>query len=185
MSAELDDPAREYEAEENRIAAEIARGVCRAFLDRGSGVLTEFTLANGRRADVIALDRDGKLTIVEIKSCRADFQSDRKWQDYLDYCDSFYFAVAEDFPTELLPAETGLIIADRWNAHFLRHGAALSSPPDPAGLSSPKRTDPRKRAANPLRLAVPMDCHFCSTNGPGRRPDSGPSRSDGFRLKLL
>jgi hypothetical protein len=126
VAQELADPGRGYEAEgETRIALDIARGVCRTFLERGSGVLTEFTLANGRRADVIALDRDGKLTIVEIKSCRADFQSDHKWQDYLDYCDSFYFAVAEDFPTELLPAETGLILADRWSAHFLRHGQAV------------------------------------------------------------
>ena len=89
MSVELKEPGKEFDgAAENRVALEISRGVCRAFLDLGSGVLTEFTLANGRRADVIALDRDGKLTIVEIKSCRADFQSDRKWQDYLDYCDT-------------------------------------------------------------------------------------------------
>ncbi|MBI1777878.1 MAG: MmcB family DNA repair protein [Proteobacteria bacterium] len=117
---------------ENRIALDISLGVCRAFLDRGSGVLTEFTLANGRRADVIALDRDGRLTIVEIKSCRADFQSDRKWQDYLEFCDSFYFAVAADFPIGLLPAETGLMIADRWGAHIERH-------PEPVPLAGARR----------------------------------------------
>jgi hypothetical protein len=129
MSVELEDPGKPYEAEsDNRTALEIARGVCRAFLDRGCGVLTEFTLANGRRADVIALDRSGLLTIVEVKSCVADFRSDRKWRDYLDYCDSFYFAVAQDFPAELLPEETGLIIADRWNAHFERHGASVPLP---------------------------------------------------------
>jgi hypothetical protein len=126
VSVELQDPGKAFEAEsENRIALEISRGVCRAFLDRGSGVLTEFTLANGRRADVIALDRAGLLTIVEIKSGPADFRSDRKWREYLDYCDSFYFAVAEAFPRELLPEETGLIIADRWSAHFARHGASV------------------------------------------------------------
>ena len=53
-------------------------------------------------------------TVVEIKSCRPDFMCDRKWQDYLGYCDRFYFAVDSDFPYDLLPADEGLILADRF-----------------------------------------------------------------------
>ena len=52
-----------------------------------------------------AIDRTGRVTLVEVKSCRADFRSDRKWQQYLGYCDRFYFAVGRDFPLDLLPPE--------------------------------------------------------------------------------
>ena len=119
--------------EEERLARQLALGIVRAFADRNESALTEVTLANGRRADVLALDAAGRLTIVEIKSSRADFRSDRKWREYLEFCDAFYFAVAEDFPVELLPDDTGLMIADRWSAHVLRE--ALLEP-----LSAPRRT---------------------------------------------
>lgn len=109
------------------------------------------TLANGRRADVLALDAAGRLTIVEIKSSRADFRSDRKWREYLEFCDAFYFAVAEDFPVELLPDDTGLMIADRWSAHVVRE--ALLEP-----LSAPRRKAMLIRfgllAADRLRFAI-------------------------------
>jgi hypothetical protein len=106
--------------EDDRLARQLALGVVRAFAERGETALTEVTLASGRRADVLALDAAGRLTIVEIKSSRADFRSDRKGRDYIEFCDAFYFAVAEDFPVELLPEDTGLMIADRWSAHVVR-----------------------------------------------------------------
>jgi len=101
-------------------AADILRGVARALSEADQAVLPEVPLANGRRADLLALDRNGRLTLVEIKSCRADFVADRKWQSYLDYCDRFYFAVAAGFPLELLPAGEGLILADRFAGDILR-----------------------------------------------------------------
>ncbi len=98
----------------------LTRGVVRLFMDMGLSPIAEFKLANGRRADIAALDRKGQLTIVEVKSCRADFEVDDKWPDYLDYCDRFYFAVDTDFPRELLPDEEGLIIADSFGAMVSR-----------------------------------------------------------------
>jgi hypothetical protein len=77
-------------------------------------------LANGRRADLVALDRGGTITLIEVKASRADFVADRKWQDYLDFCDRFYFAVAAGFPLELLPPDEGLILADRFAGEILR-----------------------------------------------------------------
>ena len=56
---------------------ELARGICRALAQRGFATLLEVPLANGRRADVLALGRDGELVVVEIKSSVADFRSDR------------------------------------------------------------------------------------------------------------
>ena len=102
------------------LAAELARGVARMLAERGISTLTEMSLRSGRRVDVMGLGRDGRVTVVEIKSSIADFRADRKWPEYLDYCDFFYFAVPEDFPTEILPAEPGLIVADRFDGVVLR-----------------------------------------------------------------
>ncbi len=82
--------------------------------------VTEFTVRNGRRADVLALDGKGRFTIVEVKTSVADFQSDAKWTDYLEYCDFYYFGVPEDFPAHILPEGHGLIIADRYGAAIVR-----------------------------------------------------------------
>jgi len=101
-------------------AGDILRGVARALGAADQAVLAEVPLANGRRADLVALDRSGTISLVEIKSGRADFLADRKWQDYLDQCDRFYFAVAAGFPLELLPPEEGLILADRFAGEVVR-----------------------------------------------------------------
>jgi len=98
----------------------LARGVCRELQQRGYASLLEFALANGRRADVMALGRAGEIAIVEIKSSLADFRADRKWPDYWEFCDRLYFAVAADFPRHLIPAECGLIVADPFGASLLR-----------------------------------------------------------------
>jgi hypothetical protein len=110
---------------EERRAILLARGVARALFHRGFESLLEFPLANGRRADVIALDGAGRFTIVEIKTSEADFRADGKWPEYLDFCDQFYFAVPEDFPAGILPAEHGLIVADAYGAEELRASADL------------------------------------------------------------
>lgn len=99
---------------------EIGRGVARALLAADQAVVAELPLANGRRADLVALDRDGRLSIVEVKSCRADFVADHKWPEYLGYCDFFYFAVGPDFPRSILPPDQGLILADGFCAEVVR-----------------------------------------------------------------
>ena len=106
-------------------AALLARGVCRALDQFGYASLTEFPLANGQRADILALGRTGDLVIVEIKSSVADFRADRKWAGYRDFADRLYFAVPSDFPALLIPEECGLIVADPFGAALLRHGPAI------------------------------------------------------------
>ncbi len=110
-------------------AARLARGVTRALHDLGQASLTEFTLRSGRRVDVIGLDPTGRLTIVEIKSSLEDFRADRKWRDYLDYCDRFFFAVPEGFPQQVLPEDCGLMIADGYGAAVLREAPLLPLAP--------------------------------------------------------
>src|SRR6516162_5157745 len=111
---------------EIRIAERLCRGVCRLFEDLGYAALTEFSLTNGRRVDVIALDGAGGTAIVEIKSSVTDFRTDHKWQEYLDFCDRFYFAVAPEFPQALIPAEVGLIIADDWSGTVIRESPVFA-----------------------------------------------------------
>ena len=101
-------------------AAEILRGVSRFLAERDECSLSELTLKSGRRVDLIALDRKGIVTVVEIKSSVADYRSDKKWHEYLEYCDRFFFAVAADFPLEMLPERCGVILADGFGASVLR-----------------------------------------------------------------
>jgi hypothetical protein len=104
-------------------AAPMARGVCRALEQFGYVSLVEFPLANGRRADVLALGKTGDVVIVEIKSSVADFRADRKWITYRDFSDRLYFAVPNDFPRALIPDECGLMVADTFGAAMVREGS--------------------------------------------------------------
>jgi hypothetical protein len=101
-------------------ACDLLRGISRALIDADHAVVAELSLGNGCRADMAAIDRTGAITLIEVKSGRADFLSDRKWHQYLAYCDRFYFAVGRDFPLGLLPPDEGVILADRFGAEIMR-----------------------------------------------------------------
>jgi hypothetical protein len=100
----------------------LARGVCRHLLGHDFVTLEEVVPAPGLRVDVMALGPRGEIWVVECKSSRTDYLTDRKWQGYLEWCDRFFWAVDADFPTELLPEGTGLILADGYDAEILRMG---------------------------------------------------------------
>jgi hypothetical protein len=100
----------------------LARGVCRHLSTHGFATLEEFTPERGKRLDVMAMGPKGEFWIVECKSSRVDFTSDGKWGGYLDWGDRYFWAVDADFPVELLPEDTGLIIADGYDAEILRMG---------------------------------------------------------------
>ena len=127
--------------EDGLAAALLARGTCRALEQLGYASLLEFPLANGRRADILAVGRGGNLIIVEVKSSVADFRADRKWPDYREFADRFYFAVPRGFPVTLIPEECGLIVADAFAAALVRDGVA-------GGLA------PGRRKALTLRFAL-------------------------------
>jgi hypothetical protein len=98
----------------------LARGVARALRDLGFACVEEMGLSTGLRVDIMALGPRGEFWVVECKSGAADFRADRKWQGYLDFCDRFFWAVDADFPVDLLPGGTGLILADAFDAEILR-----------------------------------------------------------------
>ena len=116
-------PSSEPIAPTGEVAALVTRGVRRALAALGHATVVEFPLQCGRRADIVAVDGRGAILIIEVKSGPADFRSDHKWPDYELYCDRFYFAVAGDFPRTLIPESCGLIVADGYDAAFLREPA--------------------------------------------------------------
>jgi len=98
----------------------IARGTRRLLRDLGFASVTELTLASNRRADLVALGDDGTIWIVEIKSSIEDFRVDQKWPDYRLNCDRLFFAIPETVPTNIMPEDAGLILADSYGAAVLR-----------------------------------------------------------------
>lgn len=112
-----------------RPGQQLARGVCRHLLSHDFVTVEELTPTPGLRVDVMALGPKGEVWVVECKSSRADFQSDGKWQGYLDWCDRYFWAVDTEFPTELLPDGTGIIIADAFDAEIVRMGPEAKLPP--------------------------------------------------------
>lgn len=108
----------------------VTRGAARLMADMGFAPLLEVGLPNGRRADVMALGPRGDIVICEVKSGVEDYRVDRKWGEYGPYCDAFYFAVAPEFPGDILPEEPGLIVADGFGGAVVREAPA--SPLAPA-----------------------------------------------------
>jgi len=116
-------------------AADVARGVARLLWQQDLVAMCEVPLGNNRRADLMALDAKGCITIVEIKVSRADLRGDGKWPEYLDYCDRFLWAVPAGFALEpfeephFRPDIAGLLVADRYGAETLREPAHRPMPP--------------------------------------------------------
>src|SRR5271155_2920356 len=98
----------------------IRRATARLCMQFGWAPLHEVTLPNFRRADILALRPDGGFACIEVKSGLRDFLTDLKWQDYREFADALFFAVDIDFPVDLLPGETGLIVAAGLEAELLR-----------------------------------------------------------------
>jgi hypothetical protein len=112
----------------------VSRGTQRLLLSLGRFCVAELPLTSGRRADLVALGRDGEIWIVEIKSSVEDFRADQKWPDYRMHCDRLFFATAAHMPLEIFPEDTGLILADGYGAELMReapehrlHGATRKS----------------------------------------------------------
>ena len=129
-----------YDGRQSETAMRIMRGVSRMLAGQNFAGLPEVTLPNHRRADLLAVGSRGEIWIIEIKSSLTDFQTDKKWPDYLDYCDSFFFAVEPDFPVDRLPAACGLILADSYGAEIIR-------PAPVSKLAAARRTVITRRVA--------------------------------------
>ncbi len=107
----------------------VTRGVARLLVDMGYAPLLEVGLPNDRRADVMALGPRGDIVICEVKSGVDDYRCDQKWQEYGPFCDAFYFAVAPEFPHELIGDDCGLIVADAFGGAVVRDAPAIPLAP--------------------------------------------------------
>ncbi|MDX2308880.1 MAG: MmcB family DNA repair protein [Hyphomicrobium sp.] len=143
------------------VAPEIRRGVIRLLIAHGLAPQIEVPLPDGRRADVMAVSKDGTISIVEIKSSIEDFRADQKWPDYRASCDRLLFAVRPDFPAEILPSDCGLILADRYGGEIVR-----DAPHEPLTAA--------RRKALLLRLARTASVRLASLLDPalGLEPDA-------------
>jgi len=103
--------------ERTALVRRAASRLCRA---HDWAVLHEVALPNGRRADILALKRDGDFACIEVKSGPADFLSDGKWHEYRDFADGLFFAVDADFPLNLLPDDVGIMVTAVDEAAVLR-----------------------------------------------------------------
>src|SRR5215212_4331628 len=104
---------------QSQTALKVARGTARLLHAHGYCVVSELPLPSGRRADLVALGRDGEIWIVEIKSSVADFRADQKWMEYRMHWDRLFFATTVEVPCEIFPQDTGLIVADAFGAHLV------------------------------------------------------------------
>lgn len=150
---QIENPQTSFGGPQSVAAREICRGVVRVLAAHGLTSIAELPLPNGRRADVVGLGADGMIWIVEIKSCLEDFRCDRKWPEYRDFSDRLLFAVAPEFPLEILPDDTGLIVADRYGGEILRPAPEIR-------LAAPKRK------AMTLRIARASASRLCTLLDP-------------------
>ena len=122
-------------------ALRVQRGVMRMLRERHDmACYAEVTLRSGRRADVLAVGPKGEIWIVEIKSSLIDFQVDRKWHEYREFSDRFFFAKPPELDAAIFPQSEGLIVADGHDGAILR-----DSPDTPLA--------PARRKALMLKLA--------------------------------
>ena len=145
-------PFRPAESILEEVAPAIRRGALRLLHALGFAAVAELPLGSGRRADLVALGAGAEIWIVEIKSCAADFRSDRKWQEYRLYCDRLLFAVAPEFPVAMLPADAGLVIADAYGGTLVRE-----APLHPLAAARRKAVLVRFGRAAAARLAAVHD----------------------------
>ena len=89
----------------------------------------EVPLGNGRRADVLGVGAKGEIWIVEIKSSLQDFQADRKWPEYREFSDRFFFAKPPELDAKIFPESEGLIVADGHDGAVLRPSTDTPLPP--------------------------------------------------------
>jgi hypothetical protein len=122
-------------------ALRVQRGVMRMLREvYDMACFAEVPLRNGRRADVLGVGPKGEIWIVEIKSSLVDFQVDRKWPEYREFSDRFFFAKPPELDAAIFPESEGLIVADGHDGAILR-----DSPDTPL--------NPARRKALMLKLA--------------------------------
>ncbi len=112
-------------------ANEIKKSVTSYFTKKCYAVNAEVGVCKwGRlRADLLAVNMKGEVVIVEVKSSYADFKHDKKWWNYVDFCNRLFFAVSEETYAkvfDLIPKGVGIIVVDKYGKSWIKQVAARS-----------------------------------------------------------
>ena len=119
---QLDELGQIIDGRQSETALRVQRGTMRLLRERFDfSCFAEVSLATGRRADLLGVGPKGEIWIVEIKSSLQDYQVDKKWPEYHDYCDKFFFAKPPELDAAIFPEDQGLIVADGHGADIMRH----------------------------------------------------------------
>ena len=120
--------------------------------------LADLGVPNTRAGEIVRGTR--RLLGGLVKSSIADFRADSKWPEYLPYCDQLYFAVANDFPHDLIPDETGLIVADAFGGAVVR-----AAPEDKLSAARRKAVTLRLARLAAMRLTQSADTGWTAAPG--------------------
>lgn len=69
--------------------------------NRGFITTADFTLPNGKKADIFAYN-ESQIVIFEIKVSKNDLITDHKWTEYLSYCHDFFFLTPDELKDDVI-----------------------------------------------------------------------------------
>ena len=93
----------------DKLSRKISQKTMQFLSSKGYKVLSEFALPNKKRVDIIAINSKKEIIIVEVKSKKNGVKTDKKWKNYLNYCNYFYFACNDKLEDFNLPKNIGII----------------------------------------------------------------------------
>jgi hypothetical protein len=93
----------------DKLSRKISQKTMQFLSSKGYKVLSEFALPNKKRVDIIAINSKKEIIIVEVKSKKSEVKTDKKWKNYLNYCNYFYFACNDKLKDLNLSKNIGVI----------------------------------------------------------------------------
>ena len=104
----------------DKLSREILQKTMRFLSLKGYKVLSEFALPNKKRVDIIAINLKKEIIIVEVKSNKRSLKYDKKWKNYLNYCNYFYFACNDNLKDFDFAENIGVIQNNSNNTKIIR-----------------------------------------------------------------
>lgn len=93
----------------DKLSRKILQNTMRFLSTKGYRVLSEFALPNKKRVDIIGINLKKEIVIVEVKSNKSEIKLDKKWKNYLNYCNYFYFACSDKLKNFNFSEDIGII----------------------------------------------------------------------------
>jgi len=80
-------------ADRKTVATALKKASCYYWLKKGYSCHEELGLLSRGvlKGDIVCVNLKAYFVVCETKSCVSDYTTDKKWKQYLDYCNKFYF----------------------------------------------------------------------------------------------